>query len=108
MGKGRKLHRWTAEEDAKLEELSFEMTRDEIADAMGMRRGQVIGRIAKLRNEGRWHGTGYEKVKVKTNTERYTGCDMDCERCPYSDCIAPYSVVKVGLDVEKYIKGDCR
>lgn len=106
MDKRGKLHRWTAEEDAKLEELSFTMTRKEIADAMGMRAAQVIARIGKLRDEGRWHGSGYEKVKI--NTERYTGCDMDCERCPYSDCIAPYSVVKVGLDVETFIKGDCR
>lgn len=53
----RKLHLWTAEEDAKLKELiNRGLTHKEIAEIMGHPRGAIAGRTARLGYKSQWQG----------------------------------------------------
>lgn len=94
--------KWTAEKIAEVEKLSFTMTRMQIAERMGVNYHTVRDLIYRLRIKGEWRGsgTGFQKYRG-----RFKGCDKDCERCPYPDCLIPDSEAAIGLDIDLYIRG---
>lgn len=50
------------------------------------------------------HGETLREEKQKRRREHYIGCNHDCFRCPYSDCIAPPSIAAVGISSKDYLE----
>ena len=91
---------WNEEKIAKVEQLSFKMTMKDIADTMNATYGQISALIFKRRKAGLWRGKAVESRNRRATKERYAGCDFECEKCPYSDCLAPDNIAKLGLDLD--------
>lgn len=93
---------WTVDDIERLKELqSAHMTYSEIATAMGRTHYSIKGAVEKYI----LHKGSLRIVKKKTpRREHYIGCNHDCFRCPYSDCIAPPSIAAVGISSKDYLE----
>lgn len=84
--------KWTPEMIAEIEKLSFTMTRKQIAEKLGVSFPQIRYVVRSLKAKGQWKGSGYVTTR-KTNRVEFKGCNEDCERCPYPDCLRPDNMV---------------
>ena len=93
--------RWTGEEIRRFEELSWAHEVTEIAKILGRSCEALYEKRSKLIADGKWKGASPRKYGKPG--ERYRGCDRDCERCRYSDCLIPDSLATIGLNVNSYL-----
>lgn len=97
--------KWTDDIIAEVERLSFTMTRKEIAEKLGYTTNQIYSIIKRLKLEGRWRGGGgYTTISNANKRVVFKGCDKDCERCPYPDCLIPDCQAPIGLDIDEILK----
>lgn len=96
------VRKWTDEEIRCFEDLSWEHEVTEIAKILGRSCESVYEKRSRLIATDKWKGASPRKYGVPG--ERFKGCDRDCERCCYSDCLIPDSLATVGLDVNSYLR----
>lgn len=96
--------KWTDESIAEVERLSLAMTLKEVAEKLGCKATQIYDLVARLKRAGRWRGGGYATINRNNKRVVFKGCDKDCERCPYPDCLIPDCQAPIGLDLDEILK----
>lgn len=105
------MQRWTSEEELTLLKLSEDHKLGEIAEIIGRSYQSLYNKLHNLRAKMKDEESVKAAVTTPLNSrqilrsrEVYLGCDFDCERCPYSDCLAPPTACERGLDINEYIR----